>query len=433
MKNFPNQASDVGRLRRTLATLVDLDHSGADTSDDGVLGYELARRRDYTFRNLNYDAQNADQLIEARISEEWKRPTGTQGARTNAREMRRTLRSMGLLATDGQPTGQGTALLEAESGSLQERAVLAQALWDLHVEDKAGNSSHPVRIMLRLLAQAPSHQRDGLELALEPTDDSEAEWNRVSALYALPRDERQARLGVSDATIANAKKIFPSMAKAAGLVVEVDHTFALSPDGESSLSVGSVSVQETVRSRADAPSRKPTLIPVDARTIGRDTVYRGRRILSPEEQARAADLVAQRSASHQAIVRELASLVDADGEFYEDPLSFDMVFAPSDEGQPILLFEVKTVSPENELAQVRSALSQLSYYHFFEVSPQWPERAVVEVAVFDGEISVELSRWLHSEDISAVKLDGQGSWKALNEPDEAMVDVLGPSGRADPV
>ena len=67
-----------------------------------------------------------------------------------------------------------------------------------------------MRILLRLLGVADSYARQGLELALEAVDDSDAEFERVRALYLLPTAQREAQLGVGAATIANAKKIFPS-------------------------------------------------------------------------------------------------------------------------------------------------------------------------------------------------------------------------------
>ena len=92
MKNFPHQYNDLRKLRATLETVRALDEAGQDNEDDGVLGYELARRRIYGFCGLDYngDAATVDARLEARIAEDEQKPAGRQGARTAAREMRRS-------------------------------------------------------------------------------------------------------------------------------------------------------------------------------------------------------------------------------------------------------------------------------------------------------------------------------------------------------
>ena len=82
VKNYPNQVSNVSRIKAALRVIKQLDQAGSDVSDDGVLGYEAARERAYTFRNMPADA--SDGAIAQRIVAEQTKPPGNQGPRTFA-------------------------------------------------------------------------------------------------------------------------------------------------------------------------------------------------------------------------------------------------------------------------------------------------------------------------------------------------------------
>jgi hypothetical protein len=60
VKNFPHQYNDLAKLRATLETVRDLEEQGLDSTDDAVLGYELARRMVYGFRNLDESGGEAE-------------------------------------------------------------------------------------------------------------------------------------------------------------------------------------------------------------------------------------------------------------------------------------------------------------------------------------------------------------------------------------
>jgi hypothetical protein len=192
MKNYPNQASQFGRLRASLDldAVRELAAEGQDPGKDSVLGVRFARRGIYTFRGLDFAAASPEQLSE-RIGEELAKPRSNRGMETCARELRRTLRDMGWLDSANELTGAGQELLDTTPGSLDERALLAEGLLSIAVADKVtGRTSHPVRVLLRLLSDSPSAHRGGLELALEAQDDSPEELSRVLDLYRLSPEER---------------------------------------------------------------------------------------------------------------------------------------------------------------------------------------------------------------------------------------------------
>lgn len=421
MKNYPNQAVSFTRVRSTLATIDAVSASGQDALDDGVLGYELARRGLYTFRHLDPATATAAQIA-ARIAVEQQKPSGTQGARTNAREMRRTLRTMGWVDGAGAVTAEGTAVLASAPGSLDERALLAQGLMNISVTDNAGNTSHPVRVMLRLLDHRPSHRRDGLELALEALDDTDAEFARVRQLYDLAGPARQAALGISDHQRNNARKIFPALAKTAGLVVEDGAGYlSLSPDGSAVLGLPPAQTAQQIRARARrqaSTGRVVTATTVAQRGGGAPT---GAAPRTPEQQERSKALLAERTDRHQELVKRMAALFTGAGKLYEDPFSYDLLWVPDDPTLPIVLMEMKTINGDED-NQARAAVGQLSYYHFFEVSPNWPDRGVVEIAVVDTTIAAELVRYLTSEDIAVIAYPVAGPPVALNDAGAALLD-----------
>ncbi len=424
VKNFPNQASDLARIRQTLAVLRSLGAAGADVTDDGVLGYELARVGAYTFRGLDLSKGRPTQLLAARISQEKLKHASDQGARTNAREMRRTFLALGWLRVDGTLTVEGEQLLNSAAGSQEERILLADALWNLELSDSGGNVSHPVRVMLDLLNTAPSHHREGLELALEALDDSPGERKRARALYLLDETQRGKALGVSRTVINNARKIFPALAKTAGLAVDDGHgNLTLSPDGHALM--GDPAATPGSVSRAGmAASQRRTRRKVTSSTVARGMDAKPRRNLTNEEQQRAAELLAERTNRHQAVVRALAGLIESSGTLYEDRFAFDLLWVSDNPSLPLILFEVKTVNGD-AAEQCRRAVAQLSWYHFFEVSPDWPERAVREVAVFDAPLGgKQLQKYLESEDIASVHLQGS-SFRPLSELGKDLPHLLG--------
>ena len=210
MKNYPNQASSFPRIRSTLALIHELNMAGLDPSSSEILGYACAERGIYTFRNLDFDTATK-QEVDARIAEMRAKAQDDQGPLTFARELRRTLRDLAWIDSNADLTPKGAELLASAPNSVEEQAMLVEGLLGMVVTNKDGsNPHHPVLVLLKLLAHAPSHRREGLELAFEPNDDSHAEYNRVLKLYPLPRDLRIAAINTTTAQRANAVKIIPT-------------------------------------------------------------------------------------------------------------------------------------------------------------------------------------------------------------------------------
>ena len=67
MKNFPHQYNQLSKLRGTLAAVLDLNAAGESANNDGVLGFELARRQIYGFRSLDVSGDEVE--VRARIEE----------------------------------------------------------------------------------------------------------------------------------------------------------------------------------------------------------------------------------------------------------------------------------------------------------------------------------------------------------------------------
>ncbi len=406
MKNYPNQASTLSRIRGTLGVIADLNDQGMDASSSDVLGYACAKAGFYTFRYLDITTASRKEVLD-RIAEERQKAATDQGALTFARELRRTLRDMGWIGSSAQATGSGSQLLQSQPNSAEEQGLLVEGLLKIEATHKGDVSPHhPVRTMLRLLAEHESERRDGLELALEPEDDSDAEFERVKALYKMPRTERMAALGISKTKRANAVKVFPTLAVAAGLVVEDNGGyFSLSQEGWNI--IGQAASPATAKNAIVKRGRRTTVGKlVTSKTIARRRRTRPPRTLTPEEQARAAEKLKERTNSHQALVSRLAERIgDAQGEFFEDEFSYDMLWVPHDGKLPAVLFEMKTVTDQTDAhARVRHAVGQLSYYEYFHAAPRLDGREIMRCAVFDTKVPTELCEYMTHARVGAVVL-----------------------------
>lgn len=443
MKNYPNQASTFGKLRDTLSTIKELKTDGHDVLDDGVLGYELARRRVYTFRDFDY-VHGSNVALEARISQEKTKKPGNQGARTNARELRRTLIDLGWIVDDGSMTPSGEELLESEPSSDQERSLLKIGLLNLEAGDKEGiNFSHPVVIMLKLLSHAPTIRRGGLELALEAMDDSDAEIARVISLYDRirnhPVENRAAMLGVSTSTVANAVKVFPTLSKYAGLVTEDQvGTWRLSGEGMHALELGVIPEDFAI----EPPQASPPMTPVqgtDPTTARRRRrLTRGRRKdvnevgqhatgrmtptgLTPDQQAEAQQRLQERTDAHQEIVRSFAQRIGS-GTFYEDTASYDLAWV-SDDADDIHLFEVKTIASDSD-AQIIRAVGQLLYYSHFNVVAKFEAQPSTRTVVVNDDVPLDLCEWLDTLGIGLLRTGADVGIQSLNSRGELILDLL---------
>jgi hypothetical protein len=430
VKNFPHQYNDLMKLRATLETERDLQDRGLDSTDDAILGYELARRRIYGFRGLDYEGADAtvDQRIAERIAAERTKPAGTQGARTAAREMRRTLGFLGWLQPDGTTlAAAGEALLATTEGSDEERILMQQAISSIPVEDRAGRLSHPVQILLRLVDEVALDSRAGMEVVLEAVDDSVSEFQRVAELAAMPYDARISALksaGWTDPQLANAVKILPAFAIQSGLMTtDGGGRFILTDAGRRAIG-RAVTATQPARSAVRRPPRRreATVTTSDPADVGRSRrlLDADRRTLSAAEQAMAAQLLYERTERHQRLVRAVAEGTHP-AEFSEDAASYDLL-VDLQTGGDLILIEVKTVAGDAHV-QIRAAVGQLLYYDYFFVRPRFPDREVEQLVVVDDEVPGELAEFLEDNDIGLVAyLDEQ--FNALNDAGQSIASRL---------
>lgn len=430
MKNLPHQFNHLPRLKAGLETARDL---GARAGDDGDFGYEMARRGIYTFRRL------LTPLADRIVAEQGK-PRGSQGARTAARDLRRLLTDLGFLhgAPSWVPTPHGTALLAAAPGSVAERDAWRTAITRLIVTDNTGHTSHPGCILLRLLADSGTLPKHALGLALEPSDDSEAEYQRAKAMTGLDPAARRTALGISKYVDDDSVKVLPSLAQQAGLIEEVGGQFRLTAAGVAAHTACQGPGLEEAPTPLHAEGHAGTAEAGPARPRRRTgrTTSRSRRwverpaglepgeiddvgfqALTAEEQEAAARLRRERTRRHNAVVAELAGLATNDAvDLHEDPLSFDLLIEAFDEDEALVLIEVKTLDLDVE-AQARRAIGQLLWYRFRIVAPRWPERATEMLAVFDGPLPEDVIDVFDALDIGVGIVD-QNGYGALNEAAE---------------
>ncbi|MCL9665411.1 hypothetical protein L2091_09250 [Curtobacterium albidum] len=424
MKNFPHQISNFQRLRDALdffAALNEQPVADVDLSSNADVGYQMIRQRLIKFNDLPREANGAE--IEARIGVEHGKNLGDQGPVTTARELRRTLRILGWLGGESEITASGDALLVSARGSIAEQAVLVEALLAAVAIDKDGsNPHHPVRTLLRLLALHPTSSRAGLELAFVPRDDSDAEFDHLRSLYDLTPTERRLALGVPKAKQANALKILPPLAVAAGLVIQEGQLYFLSQDGWAVLRDTPAQARMTIqrhRGRRTTVGKKVT-----TDTVAKRRSSRPPRALSGDEQRLAAERLGERTDLHQGLVRRVATIIgDDNGTLFEDEFSYDLLWVPEGDTEPATLFEMKSIISETDAyARVRHAIGQLTYYAYFRAGPMLPGRDIHRVAAFDAEIPAELVGFLTHENVGALLVSSAGEIRALNPLAGAELD-----------
>ena len=401
MKNFPHQTTQFSKLRATLRAIRGLNESGADSSDDGVLGDRLALDQVHRFRDHDYgDVTNFNVRIIEQLREEHDKPKANQGSRTAARENRKTLRYLGWLQNEGIGlTIAGEALLASADGSDEEMDILGPAVAQIKVPDGEGRISHPVQHLLRLVDSVAYDSRDGMELALEATNDTDDEYRRIKAMAQLAPDALRQQLlnsGVSKYSIDNARKILPAFAENSGLI---------SRDGDGRYewtSAGRLLARHELVPAADGQSAgtrrrsAPLTATTDPSKVGRSRIIAAAALSegSSEARRRAAALVSERTERHQQLLRTTAAHCSA-RKYWEDSLSYDLVV---DSGNETLvdLIEAKTIDGDAH-NQVRLALGQLLDYEYFVVARQFPGRTIVKSVVVDADIDDDFARFLESQ------------------------------------
>lgn len=435
IKNFPHQYNDLDKLRQTAEVYAALRSEGGDPSDDGELGYALVEERIYRFRGLDYDAPDPDVAanLAERITAEKAKPRQSQGPRTAAREMRRTMRALGWISEEGALTKAGQALLRTAPGSEEELEALRAAMMEVTATDPDGNVSHPMRILMRLVEDVRFDSREGMELALVAKDDSAEEYHRILRLARLDPDTRQAALDATAYQVANAVKILPAFLLNTGMIRE-DGTghyvttaegraaFKAAVGDDSTVAVSTAAGDSETADVGGGVTRRPRAKePAEVGGEPEAADVEGR-ALTPEQQRDALRRLMERTQQHQSLVRVVAGHC-GDARVYEDPLSYDLLFEPEAANLPLILWEAKTIDGDHN-AQVRAAVGQLAYYDFFYVRSAWKDRRVLKAAVFDEEPTEQLCAFMEEQGCAAFLVEEE-ELRPMNDLAETVWELLG--------
>ncbi len=299
------------------------------------------------------------------------------------------------------------------------------AILGLELPDGAGNLSHPICILLRLVDSFGQLQREDMALVLEAVDDSQAEFQRIVALVPASTAMNQGTLQVSAAQFANSIKILPALAEQAGLITHLAAAdpYSLTAAGQVALQaclgngpIGIVAVapQPPPGGGAPAPVVHPVRTLPNNPTLPTAIPQPGGGVLTPQQQQAAMRLRFERTARHQRAVKQLADQLRPGLDLFEGTSSFDVVAVreaqPNDE---LVLVEVKTLDAD-EITQTRLAVGQLLYYEHTAVAMRWAGRAVLKAVVFDGLISADLRAFLEWLGIGAFRV-AVGVLEPLND------------------
>lgn len=384
MKNVPHQINQIPRLTQGLAVFDTLIKQGRNINDDGIVGDALARAGVYAFRSQRG-------TIGQQLAREHQKPRGSQGTRTCARDLRRFFRLLGFLQ-DQSLTADAQRLVELQDQplGLEARAIWSSSLDKMILMEPAG-TSHPYRILLRLVKEHPGIGVSYLGLCLEAKDDSEAEFQRVTRLAGEPDSNRMWRkLRVSQHMARNSIKILPAIAHQLGDILGAEDGYHL---GQTSFSVSEDEPVEASPSRARSrqrrydPSHPRERIPAE----GMEGPRRSVRVYDP-------DLVGGRFTAHEACLRRFSELIPRHHEQYED--DYDLLVVAQ---RKALLVEVKTIR-EDEAKQLRLALGQILYYEHFFVKPMYPDHDIQFIVITDLRPHDDLVHLLEKYQIGVVWL-----------------------------
>lgn len=364
MKNFPHQMNKVPRLVQALGVFRDLIEQGKDIEDDGVVGDALTQAAVYSFRRQ-------DQPISELLAVEHEKPRGQQGTRTCARDLRRFFHLLGFITSVKSLNRSAIRLVELSDKplSFEARAIWSTSLDRMEVTDASG-TSHPYRILLRLVSEHDGIPGLFLGLCLEAKDDSEAEFERISQLCTQSDPMAAYRqVGASKHMALNSLKILPAIARQLGDIIGAKDGHYL---GQPSLSTTEDEPLEATASRATRgrrpydPDRRREQQPQHDQL----EIRKSFRFYDP-------DLAAERYTAHEECLRHFSMLVANEFEQYED--LYDLLIV-ADEWA--LLVEVKTIR-KDEVRQIRLALGQLLYYEHMLVDPMYPDHDIDRLLITD--------------------------------------------------
>src|SRR5205807_1608359 len=109
----------------------------------------------------------------------------------------------------------------------QMHELWRRSLLDLALEDDSG-TSHPYRILLRLVANLPGMPKPYSGLCLEAEDDRAAEFARIMAIASRPNPIKTMDKLAGEHMARNSIKILPSLAEQLGDIVDVSGRLTIS-------------------------------------------------------------------------------------------------------------------------------------------------------------------------------------------------------------
>ena len=330
----------------------------------------------YTFRN---GGLSIDEFL---ISERQK-PAANRGYLTVSRDIRRFFELMGFISVFPDKTARlspaASQLLRADTEDIRKE-LWKNSLLQLGLEGTDGEVSHPYRILLKIVNKFPGIETPKLLLALEAENDSEEEFERISALAHMRIEQIIGDIGATSSIAANAVKILPGIAEQLGDIERVSNK---------AYPIGEVVITEDDISTEVLPVRRirPDYWEVNGGSIARDPILNAVSNVSID-LAEAIRIRQRRLAQHQEIVRKLALLNEQNGfQLFEG--KFDCLAVKSDTA---ILYEVKTIqeSASDEEKQTVKGVGQLKYYKYSIVHRQMGYQTIKEILVFSQKPNVEI-------------------------------------------
>jgi hypothetical protein len=388
LKNFPHQVNDLGKLTSALNVANVLIGSKKSISDDGVFGEALAHAGVYSFRNKAVSAAT-------NIKDEKTKPLGSQGFRTAARDIRRFFVLADLMTSAYGLTRRAHDILDASGNISLRNALWRDAMLQLRLTDANGNTSHPYRIMMRLLADRPGIETPKLLLALEARDDSPAEYARISALANHSLPIIIATIGIGDSNAHNATKILPGIGEQVGDVFrDTNHSYlakhAIATE-DSIIEEGSDEYEKT------EPSAPVEVEPEDISPIPSFAATPPTNV----DLAAAIEIRKRRTIEHHNAVVELAKVIASNGyALYASP--YDCLGFKKKTGA--LLIEMKTLdgTRADERRQSERALGQLFGYRFFNVQEKMKIPKLQEIVAYTAKPNDDTVHFMRDNAVCSV-------------------------------
>ena len=393
MKNFPHQFNDLKKLFNALAIAKKLVDSDTPLLDENF-GRQLTREGIYTYRDRSLS-------IDEYLEREQKKPAANRGYLTVSRDIRRFFELLGFLTVFPDKKAKlnpaAKQLLGTESADLRKE-LWKNAMLQLGLEGTDGEISHPYRILLKIVNTFPGIETPKLMLALEAENDSEEEFERISALAQLSINEIIQETGTSASMAANAIKILPGIAEQLNDIERISNR--VYPVGHIIVTEDEISTEEG----PDVPQKEHVAFKqVTSGDIAKDPIINVVSSVSID-LSNAIKIRQNRLAEHQEIVRLLAILNEKCGfRLFEG--KFDCLGI---KGDAALLYEVKTIleSAIDQEKQTVKGVGQLKYYKFSIVGKQMGISNIKEMLVFSRKPGSELIEFCTAENVAVIWREG---------------------------